>query len=65
MPNPFRMLGIASKANKGEEVTGAFACQEPECYITVTVATYLEEQQILTWKCSKDHISKIEGFYLD
>lgn len=64
MSNPFKSLGRPKLENpQGEEVSGAFQCQE--CYETVTTARYLEEVSVLTWKCSADHISKIEGFNIE
>lgn len=64
MPNPFKDLGKPRLENpEGEEVGGALQCQE--CYEVVTEGRYLEEVSVLTWKCSKGHISKIEGFSIE
>lgn len=66
MRNPFEEMGRPRlKEPEGEEVTGAFSCQERGCYSTVTTARYLEEVKVLTWKCSEGHISKIEGFVIE
>lgn len=63
MRNPFEDLGKPRVEDpKGEEVTGAFACQERGCYNVVTTARYLEEAKILTWVCGEGHTCKIEGF---
>lgn len=65
MRNPFEDLGKPRLENpEGEEVGGAFSCQERGCYSTVNTARYLEEVQVLTWKCEQDHINKIEGFQI-
>ena len=63
MKNPFEDLGKPRLENpQGEEVGGAFSCQEIGCYSTVTTARYLEEVEVLTWQCADGHINKIEGF---
>ncbi len=41
---------------KGLEVSGSFECQE--CREVVKAAT-LDEDRILSWKCSNNHISKV------
>lgn len=43
-------------------IDGSFLCQF--CDDDVDSAFYLPEHQILTWKCSNEHISKIEKFVL-
>ena len=61
--NPFEELGRPKLENpQGEEVTGAFSCQE--CDDVVTTARYLDEVSVLTWICTEGHISSIEGFNL-
>lgn len=66
MRNPFEDLGKPRLENpQGEEVTGAFSCQERGCYEVARSARYLEEVKLLTWKCSDGHISKIEGFVIE
>lgn len=64
--NPFEILNRPRLENpQGEEVEGAFTCQERGCWDTVHTARYLEEVKLLTWKCSNGHYSKIEGFEID
>jgi hypothetical protein len=41
---------------KGLEVSGSFECQE--CREVVKAAA-LDEDRILSWKCSNNHISKV------
>lgn len=66
MRNPFIELGLPSTDNpEGEEVGGAFSCQEHGCYSTVTTARYLEKEHILTWKCEAEHINSIKDFKID
>lgn len=60
--NPYEDL--FDKVDEGDEVGGAFTCQERDCWSTVTTARYLSRVKILTWICENDHISKIEGFEL-
>jgi hypothetical protein len=63
MRNPFKELKTPRLENpKGEEVSGTFFCQERGCYQVTKTARYLEEVQILTWKCNNEHTNKIEGF---
>lgn len=66
MRNPFDDLGKARLDNpRGEEVEGAFSCQEYGCYSTVYEARYLEPVKILTWVCAEGHINKIEDFRIE
>lgn len=65
MGNPFMRLGEPRLENpKGEEVTGAFSCQEDDCYEVASTARYLEEVSMLTWKCKDGHMSRLEDFNL-
>lgn len=65
MHNPFEDLGKPRVDNpRGEEVTGAFSCQEDGCFHTAHTARYLEEVELLTWQCEDGHTSKIEEFTL-
>lgn len=65
MINPFDALGLPkSDSPQGEEVEGAFSCQEEGCWNVSKEARYLTEQKVLTWICVDEHISKIEGFIL-
>ena len=65
MRNPYEDLFAPVLDNpKGEEVTGAFTCQEQDCWNTVKTARYLEELKVLTWKCSNGHINEIREFNL-
>lgn len=63
MRNPFLALGKPKLENPaGEEVEGAFSCQEDGCWNVAQEARYLEEIEVLTWKCKDGHISKLKGF---
>lgn len=65
MRNPYKELFKPVLENPdGEPVTGAFTCQEDDCWSTVKDAKYIEEIKVLTWKCSKGHISKLEDYIL-
>ena len=66
MTNPFAQLGKPKLDNpRGEEVGGAFSCQERGCWNVATEARYLREIEVLTWICEDEHISKIEGFKIE
>lgn len=66
MRNPFDELGKPRLENpRGEEVEGAFSCQERGCYNVAHEARYLREVKTLTWICKDEHISKIEGFVIE
>lgn len=47
---------------QGELVEGQFTCQRDDCWENVFEARYLEEVNVLTWICPKQHISKIKDF---
>ena len=65
MRNPYEELFKPELENpQGEDVEGAFSCQERDCFSTVGQAKYLEELRILTWICKENHLNKIEGFNL-
>lgn len=65
MRSPFLELRREPLDNpRGEEVSGAFSCQERGCNSTVSAARYLQEVEILTWECANGHINKIEGFHI-
>jgi len=46
------------------EIEGDFQCQTPGCGAEVSVAIYLPEVSVLTWKCKNEHKSFIEEFRL-
>ena len=57
MRSPFDDLGKTREATpEGEEVTGAFSCQE--CHYVVTTARYLTANKLITWQCPEGHLSK-------
>jgi hypothetical protein len=59
MPSPFDLIGKPVLENpKGEPVEGAFSCSE--CYSVVGDARYLDEVELLTWKCPEGHINSIK-----
>lgn len=62
MTNKFdEMLGKGKQGTtKGQEIEGSFSCQK--CDRLVEIATLSDE--VLTWKCSEGHTSKIKGFEL-
>lgn len=65
MRSPFLELRREPLDNpQGEEVSGAFSCQDRGCTSTVSTARYLQEVKILTWECANGHINKIEGFHI-
>lgn len=66
MTNPFKFLGQPKLENpQGELVTdSALSCQEEGCSEVVTEGRYLDEVSVLTWICSKGHMSRVEGFSL-
>lgn len=58
MRNPFEDLGRTVEFDLVEESN--LPCQQ--CPEVVTEGKYLIQQNTLTWKCSKGHISKIENW---
>lgn len=64
MRNPFVEMADRHVELDWEEVEGSFACQERGCFKVSGKARYLEEEKLLTWKCSDEHINKIEGFHI-
>jgi hypothetical protein len=50
------------EAPKGIEIDGAFGCQT--CYEQCDIAEYFAVEKILKWRCSENHLSYIEDFYL-
>lgn len=47
---------LKGKTPKGMEVPGSFECQQCR---EVSKLAYLDEEMILSWKCSNNHISKV------
>lgn len=41
---------------------GSFGCQERDCWEAAHEAKYAPEKKLLTWKCPKGHVSKIEDY---
>lgn len=65
MRNPFEALGQPKIENpQGEEVGGAFSCQERGCFEVANTARYIEEVKLLTWKPKCGHVNKIKDFDL-
>lgn len=47
---------LKGKTPKGMEVPGSFECQQCR---EVSKLAYLDDELILSWKCSNNHISKV------
>lgn len=60
MTNPFSKLG-SPKEVEYDEWQGAFSCQDRDCFEVVGMAKYIKKEKLLTWICSKQHISKLEN----
>jgi len=65
--NPFKQLKkeyiVQKFLDEGfEEVDGPLQCQEKECREAVPEGLYSEAARVLTWQCSKGHISRLENF---
>lgn len=60
MPNPYAALFDKKKKPPlaYQEVGGAMNCQT--CNETVREGRFYASEELLVWKCSKDHVSKIE-----
>jgi hypothetical protein len=60
MRSPFDELGMPKLQERtGEEITGAFSCQEDGCWDVQTTARYISEIKTVTWQCKFGHISKV------
>lgn len=64
MPNPYEALFNREQpeVQNYEEVGGAMECHT--CYEVVTEGRYYVSDRLLTYKCSKGHVSKCEGVSL-
>lgn len=67
MVNPFKQLkdefAVQKLLDEGfEEVDGPLQCQKSDCHEAVPVGLYNETARVLTWKCSKGHVSRLENF---
>lgn len=67
MVNPFNELKRQHLAQKiheegWEEIEGALQCQKGDCRETVTSGLYSATAKVLTWQCSKGHMSRMENF---
>jgi len=65
--NPFKELKdefVVQKmlADGFEEVDGPLQCQKSGCHEAVREGLYSEAAKVLTWKCSKGHVSRLENF---
>ena len=58
--NKFDELSNKNKKKKAQTIEGCFSCQT--CDQLVEVAEL--EDELLVWRCSDGHISKIKGFQL-
>lgn len=60
----FEALGPTKKeqVEEFEEIEGRFTCQERGCWEPTHEAMYFNDAKLLTWKCPKGHINKIEDF---
>lgn len=67
MDNPFSNLKKEYVLNKlleegFEEVDGPLQCQNRECLEAVPEGLYNGTAKVLTWRCSKGHVSRLENF---
>jgi len=62
--SPFDSLGENIKAANAqwELWTGAFSCEEKDCFGVATEAKYFPKEKLLTWMCPEGHIGKIEDY---
>ncbi len=67
MDNPFDELKkqyvMQKLLDEGfEEVDGPMQCQNGACREAVPEGLYNETARVLTWRCSKGHVSRLENF---
>jgi hypothetical protein len=61
--NPFEEMRLPTADELGlEDISGSFACQDDYCNEVAFKAVYASKDKVLTWKCLKGHVSKIEDF---
>jgi hypothetical protein len=65
--NPFKQLKeeyvLKKLLEEGfEEVLGPLQCQTSDCHEAVPDGLYNETARVLTWKCSRGHVSRLENF---
>jgi hypothetical protein len=65
--NPFKQVKEEFRVQKlldegFEEVDGPLQCQNNDCHEAVKEGLYNATARVLTWKCSKGHVSRLENF---
>lgn len=65
MSNPFKEIKTRHEVTElvadFEEIEGSMRCQTTDCGETVHDGYYSSKQRVLTWKCSKGHISRMDN----